>query len=133
MPIGVYERRDQWNWTSTEVLRAKILRASCEILNAGEWVTLRRLRAHGVCGTTNRMCKIREELVASGELPPEAGAHIQERRKVTVPPRPELPPVLLPPIRKPRRRSKLHTICVKLYGRERMRKEYARHRKHNCG
>lgn len=97
MPKGVYQRKHAWVWTPEEVLRAKVLRAAREILAAGEDISAKRLRARGVRGASDRLGKIRAELVASGDLPPEAGAGAYSQA-VTSPPfrcgpaSPESPP-----------------------------------------
>ena len=73
MPKGVYKRHGQTHLTATpeSEIRSSVLRASREILAAGERVNQIRLRKHGVRGAHDRVHRIRKDLVAAGELPPE--------------------------------------------------------------
>jgi len=100
MPKGVYERNGQTHlWARPdEELRSAIFRASREILDVGERVSQEKLREHGVRGAHNRIHKIRKELIAAGDLPPEAGPTIRR----TLHPRCEsLPrPVAKPKVKK---------------------------------
>lgn len=59
-----------------EVLRAQLQSAALSILADGQRVSTQRLREHGVRGGTATLIALREELVASGELPPEAAARV---------------------------------------------------------
>jgi hypothetical protein len=100
MPKGKYDRTNQtYVCIPEETLRTEILRAAREILAAGEPMSIHRLREHGVRGAINRIIRVRKELVASEDLPPEAGAHEYERkhterhfnRSRVPPPLPKLP------------------------------------------
>ncbi len=73
MPKGVYKRHGQTHLAATpeSEIRSSVLRASREIMAAGERVNQVRLRKHGVRGAHNRVHRIRKDLVAAGELPPE--------------------------------------------------------------
>ncbi len=73
MPKGVYKRHGQTHLTATpeSEIRSSVLRASREIMAAGERVNQIRLRKHGVRGAHDRVHRVRKELVAAGELPPE--------------------------------------------------------------
>jgi hypothetical protein len=58
------------------VLRAQLRLAALSLLAAGERVSVQRLRKHGVRGGTAALIALRDELIARGELPPEAGARV---------------------------------------------------------
>jgi hypothetical protein len=59
-----------------DVLRVQLRSVALAILADGERVSTQRLREHGVRGGTAVLIQLREELVASGELPPEAAARV---------------------------------------------------------
>jgi hypothetical protein len=58
------------------VLSAQLRSAALSILAAGQRVSVQRLREHGVRGGTAALIALRDELVAAGKLPPEAGARV---------------------------------------------------------
>jgi hypothetical protein len=58
------------------VLRAQLRSAALALLANGERVSTQRLRECGVRGGTAALIKLREELVAAGELPAEAAARV---------------------------------------------------------
>jgi hypothetical protein len=82
------------------VLRAQLRSAALALLANGERVSTQRLRECGVRGATAALIKLREELVAAGELPPEAAARVyapptHPPGKASRPPPPHLQP---PPV-----------------------------------
>jgi hypothetical protein len=94
MPKGKYDRSNQtWVCIPEETLRAEILRASREILAAGQRVSRVRLGEYGVRGAVDRIIRVRKELVASGDLPPEAAAREYDRthteRRIAPQPHPQ--------------------------------------------
>jgi hypothetical protein len=125
MPKGKYERKHAWVWATEETLRAGILRAAREILARGERVSTRRLRLHGVRGASNRIIKIRENLVASGELPPEAGARTYQYQYPDY--HPARRPVM-PPTEAPKRKidAEFTMRMVQLYGSAKLLRQYRR-------
>jgi hypothetical protein len=58
------------------VLRAQLCSAALALLANGERVSTQKLREYGVRGGTKALIALREELVAAGELPPEAAARV---------------------------------------------------------
>lgn len=58
------------------VLRAQLRSAALALLANGERVSTQKLRECGVRGGTKALIALREELVAAGELPPEAAARV---------------------------------------------------------
>jgi hypothetical protein len=87
---------------SIALLRARIKHASLAILEAGGQVSAPALREKGIRGATARLISIRRDLIAAGELPPEAvreytmrnppaGAGRCNAVPVLPPPAPELP------------------------------------------
>ena len=58
------------------VLRDQLRSAALALLAAGERVSTQKLRECGVRGGTKALIALREELVAAGELPPEAAARV---------------------------------------------------------
>ena len=141
MPKGIYQRKHAWVQTPVEVMRAQVLRAAREILAAGEVISAQRLRAHGVRGASDRVAKIRAELVASGDLPPGAEARsytkqlrvvscqLSEKRK-TAPSPPTTdnrqPTTDKPPLTRAHRRIRrliwrYNSAAWRIFGRERAR------------
>ena len=59
------------------VLRDQLRSAVLALLAAGERVSTQKLREYGVRGGTKALIALREELVAAGELPPEAAARVR--------------------------------------------------------
>lgn len=58
------------------VLREQLRSAALSILAADQRVSVQRLREHGVRGGTAALIALREELIATRKLPPEAGARV---------------------------------------------------------
>jgi hypothetical protein len=58
------------------VLRERLRSAALSILAAGQRVSVQRLREHGVRGGTAALIALRDELIATRKLPPEAGARV---------------------------------------------------------
>jgi len=58
------------------VLREQLRSAALSLLAAGQRVSVQRLRERGVRGGTAALIALRDELVAAGKLPPEAGARV---------------------------------------------------------
>jgi hypothetical protein len=63
------------------VHREQLRDAVLELLAAGERVSVLRLRQCGIRGGTAQLIALRQELVATGELPPEAAARIYAPQK----------------------------------------------------
>lgn len=108
--------------------RAAVLAAAIKVHAAGNHITATTLRGYGVRGANQTLDRLRDELIASGELPPEAAA----RRYVRVAPvkarvthiQHKTPPYGVdqrPPMT-------LSQCCVAMYGRDRIRREYRRGR-----
>jgi hypothetical protein len=73
---ATFESVPRYRHLPWEVLRAQLRSAALAILADGQRVSTQRLREHGVRGGTAALIKLREELVAAGELPPEAAARV---------------------------------------------------------
>lgn len=110
------------------VLRAQLRAAGLAILAQGQRVTVQRLREHGVRGGTAALIALREELVAAGELPPDAGARVYARpwhppgKAVHPAPVPDAKPKLTRAQRRIRRLVRRYNNAVWcIFGRERAR------------
>ena len=108
----------------TASLVAEVLRTSLTILADGGHVTTPRLRVYGVRGATAKLIAIRDDLIATGKLPPEAGSRKYEQRlapngKASLPP-PE-PAKVEVGRRKP---GSLTRTWVRMYGVKRLRRQY---------
>ena len=106
-----------------------VYRAARAILDEGLRVSVGTLRARGVRGSTAQLIAIRVQLVAEGRLPPEAGL----RKYIKSPIRnaamtPAAPPPAAPPAAeikpRPGRRSRFTRRMIKLYGPDRLRRQY---------
>ena len=116
--------------------------AALALLANGERVSTQKLRECGVRGGTKALISLREELVAAGELPPEAAARIyappvHPPGKAFRPPPPHLQPPPVAPVAQPdidarpkltrsQRRSKrlvekYNSAVRNIFGRERAR------------
>jgi hypothetical protein len=73
---ATYEAVPRYRRQPRAVLRAQLRSAGLQILAAGERVSVQRLREYGVRGGTAQLIAMREEMVAAGELPPQAAARI---------------------------------------------------------
>jgi len=71
-----FEAVPKWHRLPRSVLRAQLRSAALAILATGQTVSVQRLRGCGVRGGTAALIALREELVAAGELPPEAAARV---------------------------------------------------------
>lgn len=70
---------------TTAQLRARVLAASCVIIDHGEYVSAMTLKQRGIRGTNKRLVAIRDELIAAGELPASCVRpfwHIRSNRRV---------------------------------------------------
>ena len=72
----IFESVPRYRRLPPSVLRAQLRSAALALLAAGERVSTQKLRECGVRGGTKALIALREELVAAGELPPEAAARI---------------------------------------------------------
>lgn len=88
------------------LLRAQLRSAALALLANGERVSTQKLRECGVRGGTKALIALREELVAKGELPPEAAARVYAPSthppgKASRPPPPQLQPPPVAPVAQP--------------------------------
>ncbi len=108
-----------------ESVRSRLRTVAMEMLAAGERISFDGLRARGVRGSTQRIRALRLELVAAGELPPEAGprTYVQraaENGKASLPPPPP-PPTPKVAVSKSARQTR---TWLRMYGIERLRRQY---------
>ena len=75
-PTTTFESVPRYYRLPPSVLRAQLRSAALALLAAGERVSTQKLRECGVRGGTKALIALREELVAAGELPPEAAARV---------------------------------------------------------
>ncbi|MGZ3299311.1 MAG: hypothetical protein ACXWPK_00170 [Isosphaeraceae bacterium] len=73
---ATYESVPRYRRLPKAVLRAQLQSAALLILAEGQTVSTQRLRECGVRGGTAQLIALREELGATGELPPEAAARV---------------------------------------------------------
>ena len=71
-----YEAVPRYYRMPRAVLRDQLRVAVLALLDAGERVSVLRLRQCGIRGGTAQLIALRQELVATGELPPEAAARV---------------------------------------------------------
>jgi len=76
---STFEAVPKWHRLPRSVRRAQLRSAALAILAVGGRVSTQRLRECGVRGSTAALIALREELVAAGELPPEAAARVYAR------------------------------------------------------
>lgn len=74
-----FEAVPRYHHLPRSVLCAQLRSAALAILATGQTVSVQRLRECGVRGATAALIALREELVAAGELPPEAAARVYAR------------------------------------------------------
>ena len=78
-PSTTYESVPRYFRMPRDVHREHLRVIALALLEAGERVSVVRLRECGVRGGTAALIALRQELVASGELPPEAAARVYAR------------------------------------------------------
>jgi hypothetical protein len=129
-----FESVPRYHRLPRSVLRAQLRAAGLAIVAAGQRVSVQRLREHGVRGSTAALITIREEMVAAGDLPPEAAARVYARPvhppgRAARLPDPQPPPVAPPVVKsKPRltrcRRlvRRYNRAARRIFGRERARR-----------
>ncbi len=124
MPTGVYNHEHARGRTliPPEELRERILAASLELLAEGRKITQHALRERGIRGTNSTLLAHRDALVAAGLLPATPGSRARESEAVASPGQER--PAETPPPFKPRRERREVSPWVKLYGVERMRREF---------
>jgi hypothetical protein len=76
---ATYESVPRYLRMPRDVHREHLRVIALALLEAGERVSVQRLRECGVRGGTAALIALRQELVASGELPPEAAARVYAR------------------------------------------------------
>jgi hypothetical protein len=124
----IFESVPRYHRLPRSALRAQLRAAALQILAAGCRISVQRLRALGVRGGTAALIALREELVASGRLPPEAAAHPYTRRlhppgKAAIPPPEPKPPRPLTGDRRSRRLIRAYDRAARrIFGRERARR-----------
>ena len=107
------------------VLRAQLRSAGLAILATGATVSVQRLREHGVREGPASSSRVREELVAAGELPPGAAARVYARpvhppgKAAPPPPDPDAKPTLTRAQRRIRRLVRRYNRAVRnIFGRD---------------
>ncbi len=78
-PSSTFESVPRYFRMPRDVHREHLRVIALALLEAGERVSVLRLRECGVRGGTAALIALRQELVATGELPPEAAARVYAR------------------------------------------------------
>ena len=104
--FATFESVPRYRRLPSSVLRDQLRLAALALLANGQRVSTQKLRECGVRGGTKALIALREELVAAGEIPPEAAARVyappvHPPGKASRPPPPHLQPPPVVPVARP--------------------------------